>query len=72
MQLLFLFLTVMVLLAQGTRVTKCWNTRGRCRMTCKEKEVFYILCKYEGKCCVEPKYVHFKPKAPNAYLETLS
>ncbi|XP_076705580.1 beta-defensin 121 [Callospermophilus lateralis] len=70
MQLLFLFLTVMVLLAQGARVKKCWSTFGRCRGNCKENEVFYLLCKEEGKCCVDPKYVRFKPKTLKNQLGT--
>uniref|UniRef100_A0A8C9PHD4 Beta-defensin n=1 Tax=Spermophilus dauricus TaxID=99837 RepID=A0A8C9PHD4_SPEDA len=41
---------------------KCWSTFGRCRENCKENEVFYILCKEEGKCCVDPnRYVTMKP-----------
>uniref|UniRef100_A0A5F9CDZ9 Beta-defensin n=1 Tax=Oryctolagus cuniculus TaxID=9986 RepID=A0A5F9CDZ9_RABIT len=42
-------------------VMKCWGTSGRCRATCKESEIFHILCKSEEKCCVNPKYVPVKP-----------
>ncbi|KAL2763869.1 beta-defensin 121 isoform 2, partial [Daubentonia madagascariensis] len=46
-------------------VMKCWGKLGRCRTTCKESEVFYILCKTEFKCCVEPKNVPVKPEFSN-------
>ncbi|XP_062944846.1 beta-defensin 121 [Cynocephalus volans] len=65
MKLLFLILTVTVFLAQATRVMKCWNRSGRCRTTCKENEVFYILCDTHTKCCVNPKYVPVKPESSN-------
>ncbi|XP_014652293.1 PREDICTED: beta-defensin 121 [Ceratotherium simum simum] len=54
---LLLVLTVTLLLAQVTPATKCWSKLGRCRKTCEESEVFYILCRTEAKCCVNPKYV---------------
>ncbi|XP_012521241.1 PREDICTED: beta-defensin 121-like [Propithecus coquereli] len=65
MKLLLLVLTVTLLLAQVTPVMKCWGKSGRCRTTCKQSEVFYILCKTEFKCCVEPKNVRVKPELPN-------
>ncbi|PNJ57311.1 DEFB121 isoform 2 [Pongo abelii] len=74
MKLLLLFLTVTLLLAQVTPVMKCWGKSGRCRTTCKESEVYYILCKTEAKCCVDPKYVPVKPKLTdtNTSLESTS
>uniref|UniRef100_A0A8C0X6R3 Beta-defensin n=1 Tax=Castor canadensis TaxID=51338 RepID=A0A8C0X6R3_CASCN len=57
MKLLLLLLTVILVLDQVTKATKCWGTSGRCKTTCKETEVFYILCKTGDKCCVNPKYV---------------
>ncbi|XP_053429356.1 beta-defensin 121-like [Nycticebus coucang] len=60
MKLLLLVLTITLLLAQVTPVMKCWRKLGRCRTTCKGKEEFYILCKNQSKCCVDPKYVPMK------------
>ncbi|XP_033041904.1 beta-defensin 121 isoform X2 [Trachypithecus francoisi] len=55
-------------------VTKCWGKSGRCRTTCKKSEVYYILCKTEAKCCVDPKYVPVKSKLTdtNTSLESAS
>ncbi|XP_005385049.1 PREDICTED: beta-defensin 121 [Chinchilla lanigera] len=52
-----LVLAVTLYLAETISVKKCWGTSGRCRTTCKEREVFYTLCKSEDKCCVNPKHV---------------
>ncbi|XP_040837186.1 beta-defensin 121 [Ochotona curzoniae] len=57
MKFLLLVLTVALLLAQVSPVMKCWGRTGRCRETCKDSEVFHILCKSDIKCCVNPKYV---------------
>ncbi|XP_037667070.1 beta-defensin 121 [Choloepus didactylus] len=59
MKLLLLVWTVSLLLAQVTPDKKCWAKSGRCRETCKDNEVFHILCKAVTKCCVQPKYVPF-------------
>ncbi|XP_023405652.1 beta-defensin 121 [Loxodonta africana] len=65
MKLLLLVLTVSLVLAQVTSVMKCWRKQGRCRTTCKNGEVFHILCNVETKCCVEQKYVPFRLEASN-------
>ncbi|XP_077012903.1 beta-defensin 121 [Tamandua tetradactyla] len=65
MKLLLLVWTVSLLLAQVTPVKKCWAKSGRCRETCKDNEVFHILCKTEAKCCVRPKHVPFKTESSN-------
>ncbi|XP_069863094.1 beta-defensin 121-like [Dipodomys merriami] len=57
MKQLLLVLTVTLLLAQANEGTQCWGSSGKCRQTCKETEVFYILCQDGNKCCVNPKYV---------------
>nr|XP_017197195.2 beta-defensin 121-like isoform X1 [Oryctolagus cuniculus] len=61
MKLLLLVLPLALFLGQVSPVMKCWGTSGRCRATCKESEIFHILCKSEEKCCVNPKYVPVKP-----------
>ncbi|XP_020137385.1 beta-defensin 121 [Microcebus murinus] len=65
MKLLLLVLIVTLLPVQVTPVKKCWSKLGRCRTTCKQSEVFYILCQTEFKCCVESKNVPVKPELPN-------
>ncbi|KAG5201764.1 beta-defensin 121 [Ovis aries] len=52
-----LILTVTLLLAQVTPAMKCWNKLGRCRETCEQNEVFHIMCKNEGMCCISPKHL---------------
>ncbi|XP_006154771.1 beta-defensin 121 [Tupaia chinensis] len=65
MKFLLLVLIITLLLARVTPVMKCWGKSGRCRSTCKEGEVFHILCKAGIKCCVDPKYVPVKPGSSN-------
>ncbi|XP_036780430.1 beta-defensin 121-like [Manis pentadactyla] len=62
---LLLVLTLTLLLAQGTPAMKCWGKLGKCRVTCKKNEVFYILCSDEAKCCVNPKFVPVKTGSSN-------
>ncbi|XP_032317082.1 beta-defensin 121 [Camelus ferus] len=67
MKFLLLILTVTLLLAQVTPAMKCWSKLGSCRTKCEENELFYILCRDETMCCVDPKYVpEKKGKSSNA------
>uniref|UniRef100_A0A8C9KCK8 Beta-defensin n=2 Tax=Panthera tigris TaxID=9694 RepID=A0A8C9KCK8_PANTA len=72
MKRILLVLTVSLLLAQVTQARHCWKKLGRCRTTCKDSEVFYLLCNDETKCCVNPKRVPVKTRSlkPTGSLET--
>uniref|UniRef100_A0AC11AVB9 Defensin beta 121 n=1 Tax=Ovis aries TaxID=9940 RepID=A0AC11AVB9_SHEEP len=60
-----LILTVTLLLAQVTPAMKCWNKLGRCRETCEQNEVFHIMCKNEGMCCISPKHLPAETESSN-------
>uniref|UniRef100_A0A673US48 Beta-defensin n=1 Tax=Suricata suricatta TaxID=37032 RepID=A0A673US48_SURSU len=66
MKLILLILMVTLLLVKVTQAMYCWNKLGKCQTTCKDSEVFYILCRDETKCCVNPKHVPVKTRSLNA------
>ncbi|XP_053056091.1 beta-defensin 121 isoform X2 [Acinonyx jubatus] len=57
--------------APRSQARHCWKKLGRCRTTCKDSEVFYLLCNDETKCCVNPKHVPVKTRSlpPTGSLE---
>ncbi|XP_053056093.1 beta-defensin 121 isoform X3 [Acinonyx jubatus] len=58
-------------IANVLKARHCWKKLGRCRTTCKDSEVFYLLCNDETKCCVNPKHVPVKTRSlpPTGSLE---